>query len=40
MLDFFVHPKTRRTDWWTVALFLVTLLSLAGAILSLAWRAS
>ena len=31
MLDFFIHPKTRRTDWWTVVILLVTVLCFAGA---------
>jgi hypothetical protein len=31
MHDFFVHPKTRRTDWWTIAILLLTVASFAGA---------
>jgi len=31
MLDLFFRPKTRRIDWWMIAMFLVSLLSFAGA---------
>ena len=31
MLDFFLHPKTGRTDWGTIAIFLATVASFAGA---------
>jgi hypothetical protein len=31
MLDFFIDPKTRRTDWWTIVIFLVTVMIFAGA---------
>jgi hypothetical protein len=30
MLDLFFRPKTRRIDWWMIAMFLVSLLSFAG----------
>lgn len=29
--DIFMYPKTRKIDWWTVALSLVSLLSFLGA---------
>jgi hypothetical protein len=29
--EFLVHPKTRRIDWWMIALLLVSLLSFASA---------
>jgi hypothetical protein len=31
MLDFFLDPKTRRTDWWTIVIFLATVASFAVA---------
>jgi hypothetical protein len=30
MLDLFFRPKTRRIDWWMIAMFLVSLISFAG----------
>jgi hypothetical protein len=30
MLDLFFRPKTRRIDWWMIALSLVSLFSFAG----------
>jgi hypothetical protein len=27
----FFHSKTRRIDWWTIVLFLISLFSFAGA---------
>jgi len=35
MLDFLLQPKTRRIDWWAVALLLVTLVGLAGGTIRL-----
>jgi len=32
-LDFFLHPKTGRTDWGTIAIFLATVASFAGAVI-------
>jgi hypothetical protein len=29
--EFLAHPKTRRIDWWMIALLLVSLLSFVGA---------
>jgi hypothetical protein len=29
--DFFFHPETHRTDWWTIVIFLATVASFAGA---------
>jgi hypothetical protein len=29
--DFFLDPQTRRTDWWTIVILLVTVASFAGA---------
>jgi hypothetical protein len=31
MLEFFRHPKTRRFDWWLIALLLLSLVCFAGA---------
>jgi hypothetical protein len=29
--EFFVHPKTRRIDWWMIAWLLLSVVSFAGA---------
>jgi hypothetical protein len=31
MLGFFLHPKTRRIDWWLITLLLLSLVCFAGA---------